>query len=238
MKGFQRISLLLILTIVATKTLAQSKECLKTYSVRRVPATPSLSGNGKDAVWKRAHILTDFHYPWEKGTAPPTRFRAVHDDEWLYFLFDVEDPSVFILKETNDKSEVAGSSRAEIFFKRDDKLNPYYCLEIDPLGRVLDYEGTFHREFNLDWTWPAGHLIVKTQRRPDGYSIEFAISKASLEKLGLLKNNTLQAGLYRGDCAQTAEGTTVFQWISWVTPDSRTPDFHIPSSFGLLRLED
>ena len=117
MKGFQRISLLLILTIVATKTLAQSKEGLKTYSVRRVPATPSLSGNGKDAVWKRAHILTDFHYPWEKGTAPPTRFRAVHDDEWLYFLFDVEDPSVFILKETNDKSEVAGSSRAEIFFQ-------------------------------------------------------------------------------------------------------------------------
>lgn len=238
MKSFQHVALLLIITIVAATTLAQSKEGLKSYSVKKISGTPSLSGSGDDGLWKRAHILSDFHYPWENGAPLPTRFKALHNDEWLYLLFEVEDPDVFIMKEKDHKSEVAGSSRAEIFFKRDDQMNPYYCLEIDPIGRVLDYEGTFHRKFNLDWSWPEGQLVIKTQQRKDGYSVEFAISKSSLEALGLLQNKTLQAGLYRADCKQTSDGTMLFKWISWVRPDSRTPDFHIPSSFGLLRLED
>lgn len=238
MKRFRLVTLLLIITIVATKTLAQSKEGLKSYSVKKIPGTHSFSGSGDDALWKRAHILSDFHYPWEKDAPLPTRFKALHSDEWLYVLFEVEDPDVFIMKEKDHKSGVAGSSRVEIFFKRDDQMNPYYCLEIDPLGRVLDYEGTFHRKFNLDWSWPAGQLIIKTQQRKDSYTVEFAISKSSLESLGLLQNKTLQAGLYRADCAVNAEGSTQFKWISWVKPASRTPDFHIPSSFGVLRLED
>lgn len=238
MKLFWLVPLLLNLTIVVTTTLAQSKEGLKSYSVKKIPETPILSGSGDDALWKRAHILSDFHYPWEKGAPRPTRFKALHNDTWLYILFDIEDPDVFIMKEKNHKAGVAGSSRAEIFFKRDDRMNPYYCLEIDPTGRVLDYEGTFHRQFNLDWSWPAGQLMVKTQQRKDGYSIELAITKSSLQSLGLLQNKTLQAGLFRADCAVNAEGITEFSWISWVKPVSRTPDFHIPSSFGSMRLED
>lgn len=151
-------------------------------------------------------------------------------------MFDVSDPAVYIHVEKNDKSEVAASSRAEIFFRSDDRLDPYYCLEIDPLGRVLDYEGTYHRHFNEKWSWPKDHLIVKTNRRDDGYTLEFAISKVSLEKLGLLKEGTLQAGIFRADCVRTS-GETEFKWISWENPDSKTPDFHIPSSFGLLQLE-
>lgn len=238
LKIFRVVTLLLILTIVATKTLAQSKEGLKSYPVKKITGTPLLSGSGDDALWRRAHILSDFHYPWGKGAPPPTRFKALHNNEWLYILFEVEDPDVFIMKEKDHKSEVAGSSRVEIFFKRDDLMNPYYCLEIDPLGRVLDYEGTFHRKFNLDWSWPAAQLIIKTRQRIEGYSVEFAISKSSLESLGLLGNKTLQAGLYRADCALNTEGNSQFRWISWVKPSSETPDFHIPSSFGLLRLED
>lgn len=238
MNSFPLITLLLTITFVTAKTLIPSKEDLKTYTVRKIDAKPVLSGKGNDEVWKRAHIASDFHYPWEKGTPPPTRFKALHNEEWLYLFFEVEDPSVFILEETNHKSEVAASSRAEIFFKRDDKMNPYYCLEIDPLGRVLDYEATFHRKFDITWSWPKEHLVVKTNKHNDGYTLEFAITKSSLKELGLLKNNVLQAGLYRADCVGRKNGETEFKWISWGRPDSPTPDFHIPSSFGIMRLED
>lgn len=226
----------LIVFIVTTGILSHTGEGLKTYSVKRITRALTLSGKGDDLQWKTAHVLSDFHYPWEKEKTPPTTFKALHDGAWVYCLFDVKDSSVYIHVDTNDKSEVAASSRAEIFFKADDKLNPYYCLEIDPLGRVLDYEGTYHRQFNGKWSWPKDQLIVKTNQRNDGYTVEFAVSKASLQKLGLLKDGTLQAGIFRADCVRTS-GETEFKWISWGHPDSPTPDFHIPSSFGLLRLE-
>ena len=230
--------LIFILTIVALGTPKNFKEGMKTYSVKKITDTIQLSGKGDHILWNSAQTLSDFSYPWEKGKAPFTKFKALHNDEWLYCLFEVDDQNVNIFQDKNHKTEVASSSRAEIFFKIDDKLDPYYCLEIDPLGRVLDYEGTYHRNFNVDWSWPDGHMIIKTELRKDGYTVEVAFSKASLENLGLLKNNILQAGLYRADCTPRSKGDPDFKWISWVKPDSKTPDFHIASSFGILQLED
>jgi hypothetical protein len=208
----------------------------KTYSVKEIPDEISITGKGDNALWKKANELTDFTYPWEKEPAPATHFKALHSKEWLYCLFDVFDDHITIHVDKNDKSEVGSSCRAEIFFRIDEKLSPYYGLEIDPLARVMDYKVEYYRKFDSKWSWPAGDLIVKSHRRPNGYTIELAVSKKSLRELGLLKEKTLQAGLYRGDCIMKND-TCNFKWISWVKPDSKTPDFHIPSSFGELQLE-
>lgn len=228
--------LFLILIIVTTGTRIDSKDGLKTYSIKKISDDIAVSGKGEDPQWREANALTDFHYPWENETTPYTEFRALHSEEWVYFLFRIKDNDVNIRQENNDKREVAASSRAEIFFRIDDKLKPYYCLEIDPLGRVLDYEATYHRNFNVSWSWPANQLIIKSEQLTDGYVVEFAISKKSLKQLGLLRRDVLQAGLFRANCSHTANGGEEFKWISWMKPESETPDFHIPSSFGLLRL--
>jgi len=227
-----------MIVMMALGTVTHFNEGQKTYSVIKITDNITPSGKGDNPLWNSAQILTDFTYPWEKGKPLPTKFRALHNKDWLYCLFDVKDDNVNILQDKNDKSEVAASSRVEIFFRIDDRLTPYYGLEMDPLGRVLDYKANFHRNFDGEWSWPAGHLIIKTERRKDGYSVEVAISKASLRALGLLKNKNLEAGLYRGNCTPKGKGDPDFKWISWVKPDSKTPDFHIPSSFGILRLED
>ncbi len=226
----------IITLLLAAGTLTHFKEG-KTYSVKKISEDLSLSGKGDDPLWKTANVLSDFTYPWETEPPPSTRFKALHNGEWLYCLFDVMDDNIIIYVDKNHKSDVESSCRAEIFFKRDDRLSPYYCLEIDPLGRVLDYEGEFYRKFNTSWSWPKGHLQIKTNRRQDGYTVELAISMASLNDLGLLKNKNLQAGLFRGDCLELNKNCEKFKWISWVKPDSETPDFHIPSSFGTLKLE-
>ena len=210
----------------------------KTYSVKKVTSSIALSGTGDHADWKRAHVLTDFNYPWNTGQPRPIKFRALHNDAWLYCLFDVEDHDINIREKSNHKSEVASSTRAEIFFRANERLTPYYCLEIDPLGRVLEYEATYHRNFDTKWSWPAGHLIIETAKRKNGYTVEVAISKTSLRELGLLKDNTIQAGLFTAECFQEEDDEPEFKWISWVKPASKTPDFHIPSSFGVLQLMD
>lgn len=227
----------LITIIVAAGTLTNFTEERDVYSIKKINGKLSLTGRGDDPRWKQARALTDFRYPWENQTAPPTTFRSLHDNDWVYFLFVIEDDDVNIHRRTDHKSEVAASSRAEIFFRIDDRLTPYYCLEIDPAGRVLDYEANYHRNFNINWSWPKDHLVIKTDQRKDGYSIEFAVSKESLAQLKLLQGNTIQAGLFRANCALKENGEPDFKWISWLQPDAKTPDFHIPSSFGTLHLE-
>ena len=145
----------LITILVAAGTQSNFTEGQDTYPIRKIHGKLTLTGKGDDRQWQQAEALTDFKYPWESEPTPPTTFRALHDEAWVYFLFDVEDSDVNIHRDTNHKTEVASSSRAEIFFRINERLTPYYCLEIDPLGRVLDYEATYHRKF--DTSSPFGH---------------------------------------------------------------------------------
>jgi hypothetical protein len=106
---------------------------------------------------------------------------------------------------------------------------------MDPMGRVLDYKAVFYRIFDYEWTWPGSHqLNVKSAFTASGYIVEGSITLDSLRELGLLNGNEIQAGLYRGECLSLRDHE--FAWISWVKPSSDRPDFHIPSSFGVIRL--
>lgn len=212
----------------------------KTYSVKKISGeTIAVTGKGESPQWKNGTELTDFTYPWETTTPPLTSFKALHDNDWLYLFYQVTDENIQVLVKENKKVEVIYSDRVEIFLRKDAEMLPYYGLELDPNGRVYDYEAEHPRKFNDQWTWPAGQLIVKASRTPDGYIVEVAIGKESLKQLGLLKGNKIEAGLFRGECSEAIEGSELkIKWISWVKPDSKTPNFHIPSAFGLLILED
>ncbi len=228
--------LIFMTTVLLSNT---TKEEIKTYSVNKLQGKEIVvTGKGNDPQWKIAIELTDFIYPWENETPPLTSFKALHNKEWLYLLYRVKDDHINVLVKTNEKSEVISSDRVEIFFRKDDQMLPYYGLEMDPNGRVFDYLAEYHRKFTSTWSWPAGELIIKANKVADGYTVEVAISKKSLKQLELLNGNRIEAGVYRGECVEITEDNSKIKWISWVRPDSATPNFHIPSSFGVLMLED
>jgi len=210
----------------------------QTYIVKKtLPGSINIDGKGSDGAWTSAHTLTHFTYPWESTTAPATSFSALWDGQWLYCLFTVKDDSVITYVNKNRKRETAKSDRVEIFFKADDKMSPYYCLEMDAAGRILDYTAAYYRRMNYEWQWPKGQLQVQTSLSKDGYILEAAISISSLKALGLFQDNRLQAGLFRAECTGIANGIANLKWISWVDPKSAQPDFHIPAAFGILVLE-
>lgn len=211
---------------------------LKTYTVKKIDNEIQLSGKGTDMTWKNANELTDFTYPWRTESAPATSFKALYNESHLYFLYRATDPDIVLKERGLGERDAVDSDRVEIFFKADDKMNPYYALEMDALGRVLDTEGRYHRNIDYEWDWPAGHLILKASIDQDGYWVEGSISFESLRQLGMYKDDKiLRAGLYRGEYVTQADETIDIKWISWVMPDSETPDFHIPSSFGILELD-
>jgi hypothetical protein len=212
---------------------------VKQYRVQNIGDKQiELTGEGNNKLWKKAVKLADFTYPWEKEEAPQTVFKALHNDKWLYCFYQVKDADINVYVDKNQKSDVLYSDRVEIFLRRDSDMLPYYGLEIDPHGRVYDYEAFYQGKHDSKWTWPQGHLIIKTSIVKHGYSVEFAISKESLKQLGLLSGNKLEAGLFRGNCIEIIKGSNSnIKWISWMKPDSPTPNFHIPSAFGVLVLE-
>jgi len=225
----------LLLILAACYALHASAQ---TYQVKKVPAgSIQVDGRGASQAWSQAAFLSDFVYPWDSAAAPATSFAALWDGDWFYGLFRVQDDSVITLVKDNNKMEVGASDRVEIFLKKDDAMNPYYCLEMDADGRVLDYNAFYYRKMNYPWHWPDGQLIIKTSRIQKGYILEFAISIRSLKELGLLSDGRLQAGLFRAECVGFVNGRADLRWISWIRPRSDHPDFHIPSAFGTLILE-
>ena len=210
---------------------------MRKYSVYKIH---SISSNLSDDLWEKAILLNDFSCPWLNETPEETHFRALYDDRYLYLRYDVIDSNINIYCLNDTKMDVTQSDRVEIFFRENKALNPYYGLEIDPNGKVLDYLATFYREFDYTWHWPKGHLFTKGNINTNGYRVDVKISLESLKMFNLIQNNRLEVGIYRADCfalptkkIKDAE----IKWVSWVNPKTKIPDFHVPSSFGILELK-
>lgn len=210
---------------------------MDTYTVEKTKSPINITGQGSDAAWQTAQELTDFIYPWRAGTPPKTSFKALYDKENLYFLYRTTDPEIITKERGLGEKDAVNSDRVELFFKADDAMNPYYSLELDALGRIVDTEGKYYRKIDFNWNWPKEGLIVKASTDKEGYWVEGSISFASLRQLGMYKDDgLLQVGLYRAEYVTQADGKIAPQWISWILPESEKPDFHIPSSFGTFRL--
>lgn len=213
----------------------------KIYEAKRLqPATSiAIDGHGSEPRWQAANVLTDFSFSWTNHTPPRTEFRALWNEQHLYFRYDVTDTDVVLGDGTNAMAKVIGSDRVEIFFSTGPDLKPYYGIEIDPRGEVLDYEATFHRQMNFKWS--CERLSVATSLTHAGYIVEGRLPIATFKKLNCLHQDDvgdyLIAGLYRAEFSHDPHGGPVFEdWMSWIDPEVASPDFHVPTSFGMIRM--
>lgn len=185
--------------------------------------------------WDNIPILNDFSYPWRIEEAPKTTFQAYYDNEDIHFRFVAYGRNPFVYVKDNNKLEVIHSERVEIFFRKDEKMQPYYVLEMDPHGRVLDYSANHYRKFDRNWEWPDS-LAIQTSIKDEYYTLRGKLNLEVLKQLDLLQNNQIQIGLYRGYCKEMVNNKANVKWISWVDSGTDEPDFHVPSSFGTLKL--
>ncbi|TXB67909.1 sugar-binding protein [Phaeodactylibacter luteus] len=198
---------------------------------------PTKGADIPQAEWRDAPVLADFCSPWVEGADPATVFQALHSPTDFFFRFEVKSSPLYIYRGEGTKFDVLRSERVEIFFRQDPGLKRYFGLEMDPEGRVYDYQSSYYRQSDPSWGWPEGHLSLWPQVHAEGYTLSGRISKASLLALGLLRDGQwLEAGLYRGHCTRLDGSEAVFQWYPWVDPQTEKPDFHVPSSFGRLQL--
>jgi hypothetical protein len=186
--------------------------------------------------WSQAEPLTDFTFSWEKHPAPRTEFCALWDETHLHFRFDCTDDDLVLPDGPTAKDRVLGSDRVEIFLAPDLSLKPYYCLEMSPRGDALAYEANFYREMN--WDWQCAGLQLAANIEGNHYTVTGSLPLATLRALKVLRPGSSEffTGLYRAEFHHRPDGTVHSGWMPWVNPQTERPDFHVPSSFGILEL--
>jgi cellulose/xylan binding protein with CBM9 domain len=225
------------------------------YRAKWLPsARITVDGRADEADWGLAAVEKRFVFPWKAGPAPDTEFRALCDASNLYFYFRVRDADIVVLDRLRDKQDAVFEDRVELFLSRDERMKDYYCIEVDSRGRVLDYRASFYRQF--DYQWHLEGLETMAAPLPGGYEVEGRIPLSSLVKLGfpvLRPRARILCGLYRAEFSHDRSGTKTPQnrsihtlgrkldgqapiedWMSWVDPQTKEPDFHIPASLGWL----
>ena len=172
--------------------------------------------------------LTDF---WNKDQ-DHTTIKISHTSETLLLKFDVRDTTLHVNSEDCERS-IDFSDRVEIFLSKSKDMSEYYCLEIDPTGKIMDYKASHYRQFDYEWTCPG--IKTNTFIYESGYLVEAALSKKWLKDFGLLSDTgELNIGFYRGDFIKGTESD--INWYCWHNPKVIEPDFHVPSSLGEIRL--
>ncbi|MFH4964784.1 sugar-binding protein [Gaetbulibacter sp. M235] len=211
---------------------------MRTYSVNSIPINElHITGKVDSHLWEKANNLSDFHSPWEEIKNTETKFKALWDGDYLFFCFEVLDNTIHVDKIDDSFNSINKSDRVELFFRSNASLNPYYCLEIDPTPRIMDFKAYPKKNFDFNWNWPQDDLIVKSSSNSKGFSVEGKISIASLNKLNLIRNNIIEAGIYRAKYFKKENSVFEPIWLTWIDPETETPNFHIASSFGVFKLE-
>lgn len=197
------------------------------------PLVKSISVDGKKDDWQQIPVsVSGLTVPWNGAAKDRTRFSVCHDKKNLYFLYEVADTTIIYNNEKTEAS-VGSSDRIEFFFSKDPAMGDYYCAEIDPRGKVMDYHAKFYRQFDFDWNFKG--LKLGTHTGKDTYIVEGSISLKSLEEMGVISpDGEIRFGVYRADYYGPQEEQVI--WSSWIIPDAANPDFHIPSSLGVLKL--
>lgn len=230
---FLTLSLMLSLLLTSTSAGEADDEC--TYSLEQHPGTSiNLDGRLDEEAWRQVPREDRFAFPWREELTPATSFRAFLTEHTLYFAFEAEDSQV-TKGEGEGERAVERGDRVEIFFSLDAELERYFSVEIDPWSRILDYSASHYRQFDQDWDLPG--LQAQAAIGPGGYTVEAAIPVSSLTGFGFeaLRNGSrIIAGLFRAEFSPGADQQVLEKWISWCTPASETPDFHIPSAFGVF----
>jgi hypothetical protein len=184
------------------------------------------------SLWENANCLTDFSSPWKNDPISKIEFRALWDLENLYFNFRVFDTDIYIDQKDDSIYSIGNSDRVELFFRANKTLDPYYCLEMDTSTRVMDFKARPDKNFDFSWDWPKEDLKLIASVDEVSFAVVGRISIASLNRLNLIQNNTIETGVYRAKFSKKDNQNYEPTWISWVDPDTETPNFHTASSFG------
>jgi hypothetical protein len=221
--------------MVMTMISCNREGAVKVYEVKCVQSgSISIDGTINDNAWKKATTLDDFLLPWEDGSPAATSFRAMYDTAMMYFCFDARDKDLVVMDSLLMETDIAKGDRVELFLSPDTTMQHYFCIEIDPRGRLLDYAASYYR--NFDDKWNVQGIIARSQVSDESYQVEVAIPLTNFRKMGIDLSKDVYIGVFRAQLEKN--GAEVKEhWLTWIDPSTAEPDFHVPGALGVFRFQ-
>lgn len=175
--------------------------------------------------------IDGLHAPWD-GLDDVTRFRCHADDERFYFHYEILDSTMTMIDDYQGERTIDWEDRAEIFFSTTADMKNYFCAEIDPMGRRMDYSSSYGQPLDYDWNF-------KTMRQAGqvfdgGYIVSGSVARAELEGLGVDLDGGFYLGVFRADFHE--DGSV--NWYSAVSTDDESPYFHKPNVLFFAKIND
>ncbi len=192
------------------------------FNITRQTAEPAKGSIIGSDVWTKVPVSRTFHAPWS-GLKDDSRFQCYLSKNYFYFKFQVNDPTLTLKRPFRKKLDVAEEDRVEIFMSATADMKVYYCMEMDPDGKALDYKAGYYRKFDYDWSFAS--LEMETQKAADlkSYTVAGRLSTAEMKRLGISPQK-FYLGVFRADFDTPKKVV----WYSLLRKYRKTADFHLP----------
>jgi Carbohydrate family 9 binding domain-like len=193
-------------------------------------SAPKIDGSLDDACWQKTqwqNAFTVLNKPKIKAN-PQTRFKTVHDNNFLYIAAELDEPAISKLKITATKHDgrVFHDDCLEIFIDANRDKASYKHFVINSLGTVYDAERRQGGHVGTD-KWNSAGIKTATSKQKNKWTLEVAIPFVDL---GISGNSTWGINIAR---ERQAGGTLQ---LSTFVP--LTGGFHEPSNFADLQLKN
>ena len=225
--------------LVATTALAQR---VSSYTIYRVSSPISIDGRVNEPAWKKAPLLSPFHFNWwAGGEKEATEARMLWDDQDLYVSYVCHDRHISA-HVTTRHGPVSSDDCVEIFISPNpEKVMNYYTFEINAIGTMLN------RCKTAWWvgppTWDPDGVRYRTSLQGLSIKEESPADRSWIVELAIpFRNFSRDAAhvsphdgdVWRMNLYRTG-GITNRQDSSWSPIPRGVHSFHHPESFGFVR---
>lgn len=190
------------------------------FFVCGVSACHSKVADGVFVISGEPRSVKVLHAPWD-GLDDETEFTCYVKDGRLCFSFEVVDSTMTVSEDFPTERTVDDEDRVEVFFSRDSLMSSYWCAEIDPYARPMDYAAHFGQPF--DYGWNFSKLECDADLTSVGYRVAASVALSELRKLGI-DTRAFWMGVFRADF----HPDMTVNWYSLVPTDDTSAYFHKP----------
>ncbi|MBW3540715.1 MAG: carbohydrate-binding family 9-like protein [Planctomycetes bacterium] len=227
----------------------RSRGATQSYDCRRATGEIAIDGRGDEEAWRTAATIDGFALPWLRDQPRPaytkTRARLLWDDDYLYFLAEMEDSDLYA-DVTEHDGRTWDNDVFELFFKPSREQPGYYELQVNAAGTVLDIffprrgSGGYQRyardgEFHIEAKVARRGTLNNWRDRDTGWTVEGRIPWSDFERTGgrPAAGDAWSFALCRYDYSVAFEGPD----LSTSAPLSslKYPDFHHFEDYATLR---
>ncbi len=189
--------------------------------------------------WREADWAT-FDHDWSGEKRFPeaeTRVASLCTSSHVYFAFRCKYSTLNVFEGEDPSSERWGlweRDVVEVFVNpQPERMNHYYEFEVAPNNQWIDLEIDLEKEPFNDAAWDS-HFAHATRLDPTNHfwSCELRIPVASMGVKAIRTDTEWRINFYRADGLGS---DTERRLVCWSPVQGETPNFHVPSRFGIIR---